>query len=149
MHKKQRWSREKRQGEMEFKNPCFKSSFSLRHSREGRRFCSWYWTFSDGEEAMSCRGISLCSVKWEESYLLNGVQIGSLRLGQYLPGEKSKRNTELTEQWWWHRMGQVTRLLEAFHQNSLTSKENVYIFLSWFALILWFFMEHSRENRDK
>lgn len=48
---------------------------------------------------MSCRGISLCSVKWEESYLLNGVQIGSLRLGQYLPGEKSKRNTELTEQW--------------------------------------------------
>lgn len=85
---------------------------------------------------MSCRGISLWSVKWEKSYLLSGVQIGSLRLGQYLPGEKSQRNTELTEQWRWYRMGQVTRLLEAFRQNSLTSKENVYIFLSWFALIL-------------
>ena len=55
---------------MEFKNLSIKSYFSLRRSRECRLFCGWYWMFSNAEETASCRGIFLCSVKWEKSYLL-------------------------------------------------------------------------------
>ena len=136
-------------GEMEFKNLSFKSSVSLRHSRECRQFCGWYWMFSNAEETASCRGVFLCSVKWEELLAKMEFRWRASILDDVCL-EKSQRET-----WSFLSSGgnsipdQVTLLLETLDQKFLTSKENTMIFLSWFEFILWFVMECSRKNRDK
>lgn len=109
MHRKQRWSREGRQGRWIWKIPASKVFFPLRHNREGK--CVDGSGISGRKEAIFA---------WTEA----------------------KTNTKLTEEWWWVTTIQVT-LLEALHQNSLTSMVSFvcFFFLSWFLFILWFVME--------